>query len=133
MEARDRFTESLRLYAPGTEALVYVERCAAGRLQNSYPAGAHDVGVRIETGIKGSELASLLEALVYAICTAEAQCRRIVYIVDAGNIERITQAESAGFRYVLDVDVQNLELSLMVAEPEWATATDMDLDRVPGT
>ncbi|MFE7029139.1 hypothetical protein ACFU9Y_02445 [Streptomyces sp. NPDC057621] len=133
LEARDRFTGRLRLHAHGAEAAVHVERCAAGRLQDAYPAGAHDVEVRIEPGIPDGTLVPLLRTLVDTVRTADAQCRRIVYAVDEGDTKSSGEAEAAGFRYVLDVDVQDLALSLLVAEPEWVTATDMDLDHVPGT
>ncbi|MER7045058.1 hypothetical protein [Streptomyces jumonjinensis] len=135
VESWQRFTGSLRLHGQGTEAAVQVERCAAGRLQGAYPAGAHDVEVRIESEVRGDVLTTLLRTLVGAVRAADARCRRIVYAVDEGGVEKIEAAEAAGFRYVVDVDVQDLELSLLVAEPSWVTATDMDLDlaHVPGT
>ena len=45
-------------------------------------------------------------------------------------------AESAGFRYVVDVDVPDEDgvveqLSLLVREPDFVTHVDMDLDHVP--
>ncbi|GCE44881.1 hypothetical protein Rhow_000507 [Rhodococcus wratislaviensis] len=45
----------------------------------------------------------------------------------------IAAAEAAGFRYVVDVDVAESELSLLVSEPGWVTEVDIDLEHVPGS
>jgi hypothetical protein len=62
----------------------------------------------------------------------DPRCRRVVHAVPAGQRDQIAAAESAGCRYVVDVDLGREELSLLVAEPDWVTDTDIDIDRVPG-
>ncbi|MGP3962073.1 hypothetical protein ACTWPT_39400 [Nonomuraea sp. 3N208] len=107
-------------------ARVRLERCAAGRLRDAYPVAAHDVELQVDGA--GTEL---LLALVDAVSVADPRCRRVVYAVQEGDLPRIAAAEAAGFRYVVDVDLADAQLSLLVAEPGWATRTDTDLDHVP--
>jgi hypothetical protein len=57
----------------------------------------------------------------------------VVFAAPVDDLEIVAAAEAAGFRYVVDVEVPGEDLSLLVAEPEWVTRVDMDLDRVPGT
>ncbi|GAA4965842.1 hypothetical protein HD597_007027 [Nonomuraea thailandensis] len=107
---------------------VRLERCAAGRLRDAYPVAAHDLEVQAPEADAG-----LLRAVVDAVAQADPHCRRVVYAVPEGDLNRMAVAESAGFRYVVDVDLADAQLSLLVAEPEWVTRTDMDLDHVPGS
>ncbi|MEU6729342.1 hypothetical protein ABZ917_37050 [Nonomuraea wenchangensis] len=107
---------------------VRLERCAAGRLRDAYPVAAHDLELRVAEAD-----AELLRALVDDIAAADPQCRRVVYAVPQGDLDRMAVGEAAGFRYVVDVDLADEQLSLLVAEPEWVTRTDMDLNHVPGS
>ncbi|MGP3911331.1 hypothetical protein [Nonomuraea sp. 10N515B] len=107
-------------------ARVRLERCAAGRLREAYPVAAHDIELQVDEA--GTEL---LRALVDSVSVADPRCRRVVYAVPEGDLARIAAAESAGFRYVVDVDLADAQLSLLVAEPAWVTRTDMDLGQVP--
>lgn len=111
---------------------VVLQRCINGRLRNAYPVSAHDVEVRLIREVTPARLTTVLAELADAIQVADASCRRIVFTATAGDLAMIQAAESAGFRYVLDVDVPGAELSLLVAEPDWVTINDLDLDRVPG-
>ncbi|OIJ92728.1 hypothetical protein BIV24_13035 [Streptomyces colonosanans] len=133
VESWTRFTGRLRLYAQDIDVGVRVERCAAGRLRDAYPAGAHDLEVRIDGGCPQDTLAELLGTLVDAVRTADPHCRRIVYAVAEDDRETRAAVAAAGFRHAVDVDLGRQQLSLLVAEPEWVTATDMDLDHVPGS
>jgi hypothetical protein len=63
---------------------------------------------------------------------ADPECRRVVFAASVGDLDAVAAAQAAGFRYVLDVDVPDAELSLLVAEPDWVSDVDADLDRVPG-
>lgn len=133
VESWSRRAGRLRLGAGGAEITVRVERCAAGRLKDAYPVGAHDVEVVLETD-QGTETASaLLRTLVRAVRAADPRCRRVVYAVAEGDRNAADRAASAGFRYVVDVDLADRQLSLLVHEPDWVTDTDADLDHVPGT
>lgn len=120
---------------------VEMQWCAAGRLRNSYPISARDIEVRLFGLASSDELTTALAAVVAAIHSAEAHCRKVVYAVESngahqGRISRlatIAAAEAAGFRYVVDVDVAESELSLLVSEPGWVTEVDIDLEHVPGS
>ncbi|WP_213575840.1 hypothetical protein [Rhodococcus sp. USK13] len=120
---------------------VELTRCARGRLRHAYPVAAHDVEVRVSDVATADDLTAVLEVLTPAIRIADPQCRKVVYAVDRDDSGRSplsalatsAAAEAAGFRYVVDVDIADAELSLLVAEPDWVTAVDIDLDHVPGT
>ncbi|WP_063043873.1 hypothetical protein [Nocardia pseudovaccinii] len=112
---------------------IELERCATGRLRNAYPVNTHDIEARIDPTLPGPSLSELLSALATAIHAAEPQCRRIVYAAAVDDPDARAAAEAAGYRHVVDVDLPDTELSLMVNEPAWVTAVDMDLDHVPGT
>jgi hypothetical protein len=71
--------------------------------------------------------------LAGAIQAADPRCRRVVFAAPVDDLEIVAAAQAAGFRYVVEVEVPGEDLSLLVAEPEWVTRVDMDLDRVPGT
>ncbi|MEV5987464.1 hypothetical protein AB0L85_21010 [Streptomyces sp. NPDC052051] len=134
VESWTRFTGRLRLSGPGADIGVQVERCAAGRLRDAYPAGARDLEVRIDGGCPdGDARAALLRDLVDAVGAADPHCRRVVHAVAEGDHDGLAAAARAGFRHVVDVDLGQQQLSLLVAEPDWVTATDMDLDHVPGS
>ncbi|MET8430581.1 hypothetical protein [Nocardia sp. NPDC004860] len=116
----------------GIRATVELERCAAGRLRAAYPANAHDIEIRL-VDEASSRTTDVLRVLASAIEVADPHCRRIIFAAPAGDWSTIAGAQAGGFRYVVDVDVPGAELSLLAAEPDWVTAIDMDLDRVPGT
>lgn len=115
------------------EVAVEVQRCSAGRLRHAYPAGAHDVEVRIAEASPPKLLTDVLRVLADAIQAADPRCRRVVFAAPVADLEAVTAAQAAGYRYVVDVEVPGEYLSLLVAEPQWVTRVDMDLDRVPGT
>jgi hypothetical protein len=115
------------------EVAVEIQRCSAGRLRHAYPAGAHDVEVRIAEASTPELCTDVLRVLAGAIQVADPRCRRVVFAAPVDDLEIVAAAEAAGFRYVVDVEVPGEDLSLLVAEPEWVTTVDMDLDRVPGT
>lgn len=129
VEAWTRGAGRLHLHRDGVVADVQVERCAAGRLRETYPAGAHDLEVRV----CGGPLAELLQTLFEAVTKADPACRRVVYAAREGDAEQVAAARSAGFRHVVDVDVADEQLSLLVAEPDRVTGADADLGHVPGT
>lgn len=127
-----RHATSYLLSKPGAEVEAVLERCVHGRLRAAYPAAEHDIEIR-PGHVASDELTSLLGSLVAAVQRAEPRCRRIVFAAPLGDVATLAAAESAGFRYVVDVDLPGASLSLAVAEPAWVTSVDMDLDRVPGT
>lgn len=130
---RAHHSSDLRIQGHSAQLVVHVERCAAGRLRNAYPVSARDIEVRVDGPCPPGILPDLLGTVADAITAEDPRCRRIVFAAGSGDRTRIHAAEAAGFRYVLDVDLGDEEVSLFVAEPGWVTRTDMDLDRVPGS
>jgi hypothetical protein len=118
-----------------TAPRIAVEPTLSGRLGAAYPAGRHDVELRID-GVAPAELTAVLVRETEALLAADPALRKVVHAVPAGDLAAMAAAEAAGFRYVVDVDVleagRPLELALLVREPESVTRVDMDLDRVPG-
>ncbi|EOM78544.1 hypothetical protein DW322_15345 [Rhodococcus rhodnii] len=132
----------------GRVVTAEVSRCARGRLRLAYPVAAHDVEVRLPALVSTDDLTAVLRSVVGAVRRVNPECRKVLFAVERTTDAETTNAEStnaesasatiaaaeaAGFRYVVDVDLAEAELGLMVAEPEWVTAVDIDLDRVPGT
>ncbi|MEU1181928.1 hypothetical protein ABZ464_30695 [Streptomyces sp. NPDC005820] len=133
MVAGTRFTARFHLRGPGTDTDAEVERCAAGRLRDTYPVSAHDVEVRVASGALGSLPSEALRMLTKAVWKADPRCRRIVCAAPDGDLNTLAQAEAAGFRHVVDVDLADEQFRLLVAEPEWVTGGDRRLDHVPQT
>ena len=120
-----------------TTSRVYFRRALDGPLAQAYPAGIHDVEVRVD---------SLDDAEgVYRACQSlfadHPDCRRITFAAKANDVDVIAFAEKAGFRYVLDVDVRepagstpeerSTELSLLVLEPQWILEQPIAVDDLP--
>ncbi|MFI6335366.1 GNAT family N-acetyltransferase [Streptomyces sp. NPDC050535] len=127
------YSSELRVRGHSAQLTVRVERCAAGRLRNAYPVGAHDTEVGVHGTCPPAALPDLLQALTDAVTDEDPRCRRVVFAPASTDQACIRAADAAGFRYVLDVDLGTEAVSLLVAEPLWVTRTDMDLDRVPGS
>ncbi|MFD4600477.1 hypothetical protein ACFWPQ_20915 [Streptomyces sp. NPDC058464] len=130
--AGSRTAAGFRLRRDGVTVDVRLERCAAGRLRDAYPAGAHDLELRVAAGCPDHLLPALLRSLTAAVRDADPHCRRVVLAIPVADRGGITAAGSAGYRHAVDVDLGQEELALLVAEPDWVTATDIDLERVPG-
>jgi hypothetical protein len=125
----------------GRTVSIELQRCARGRLRHSYPVAAHDIEVRVLAVNSAEELTAILRAVVVGIREAEPSCRKIVYAVGWNEAQHgtisalatVAAAEAANFRYVVDVDIADAELGLLVAEPAWVTAVDIDLGDVLGS
>ena len=123
----------MRYQRDETVVNLELQRCVSGRLRDAYPVHAHDVEVRAVDDVAVQAIVAPLGELAEAILAADPQCRRIVFAAPAGDAATVTAAQSAGFRYVVDVDIPGAELSLLVAEPQWVTRVDADLQHVPGS
>jgi hypothetical protein len=134
-EERNRTTTRLHVRHGTFPGLtVVLERCASGRLREAYPVGAHDVEARVpDKAVPLDVLTDLLRDVVTAVERSDPECRRIVFTATEGDLATIAAAEDAGLRYVVDVDIPDGSVSLLVAEPDWVTHVDMDLDHVPQT
>lgn len=118
-------------HADGGSCTVRVERCVAGRLQSAYPASTKDLELQLLDASAPRLLTSVLEKSVAAVRAADPDCRRIVFGAPRAVPGAVAAAEAAGFRYVLDVDLPDTELSLLVCEPEWVAVRDDAADTVP--
>ena len=116
----------------GSEGEVELTRARKSRLRHAYPVGEHDVEVALSGLAAPGAWTEVLERVVAAVEETDPFCRRVVIATDIEDLDALRSAERAGFRYVLDVDLQGGSYRLAVAEPEWVTRVDMDLDRVPG-
>lgn len=112
--------------------MITTERCVVGRLRTAYPVARHDVELRVD-GVPVKQLADVLATESARILDADRDCRKVVFAAPVDDLDVLRAAEAAGFRYVVDVDLPDAQLSLLVREPSWVTAVDMDLDRVPQT
>ena len=115
--------------------MITIGRCLDGRLAAAYPAAEHDVELRVDD-MAPEQLSGILREESDRILDHDPQCRRVVFAPRATDLAAVGAAESAGFRYVIDVDVPDedgavKELSLLVREPDFVTHVDMDLDRIP--
>lgn len=122
----------------GAPALrVWARPALDGPLAQAYPAGIHDVEVRVERldDAEGVHRACL------SLFADHPQCRRITFAARVNDLDVIAFAEEAGFRYVLDVDVREpagsapeettTELSLLVLEPQWILDQPIAVDDLP--
>ncbi|MBH5141090.1 hypothetical protein [Rhodococcus erythropolis] len=108
-----------------------------GPLAQAYPAGIHDVEVRVESLVDADGVNRACQSMF----VDHPQCRRITFAARANDVSVIAFAEEAGFRYVLDVDVREpagsapentaTELSLLVLEPQWILEQPIAVDDLP--
>ncbi len=112
---------------------VVLQRCATGRLREAYPVHRHDVEARLTGQWPAEEITRVLGEAARVAFEQDPHCRRVVFASAVADLATMAAAEAAGFRHVVDVDIPGLELGLLVAEPDWVTTVDIDLDRVPGT
>ena len=129
---RHREPGTVRYQRDETVVTLALQRCVSGRLRDTYPVHEHDVEVRAIDDVPAQAIVAPLGEVAEAILAADPQCRRIVFAASAGDIATLTAAQTAGFRYVVDVDIPGAELSLLVAEPQWVTRADADRQHVPG-
>lgn len=102
----------------------------------TYPAGVRDRLVKLESADDESVGPEALQLTAEKIFADDDTCRRIVLSTPVEDIPQIARGESAGFRYVVDVELldedrQVVERSLMAAEPAWVIEQSMHLDDVP--
>lgn len=118
----------------GTPHEVRARFAVRGPLGNAYPAGIAD----LELDLRGLGDPDALRGVGEQILRENPACRRVVLPVPAGDLDAIGFAEDAGFRYVVDVDVdvagergEITELSLLVLEPGWVADAPTAVDDLP--
>lgn len=104
-----------------------VRRARAGHLVDAYPAGTHDRELLVE----GSPAPAEVARVTAQILAGDTRCRRVVLPVPEGDVDVISWAEDAGFRYVVDVETRTGGTSLLVTEPEWVLAQPQILEDIP--
>jgi hypothetical protein len=117
----------------GTAVEFGVVRCADGRLRDTYPVGAHDMEIYAVNDIAPQILTRALTELSRAVLDGDPRCRRVVFAALADHADIEKAAAAAGFCHIVDVEVPGVELSLLVAEPDWVRKVDADIDKVPGS
>lgn len=128
---------AFRIDGPENALTVEFRSALAGPLAGAYPAGAHDLEVRVDalTNPAGLYAAST------AAFEARPDCRRITFASPAASLGAVGYAEEAGYRYVLDVEIREpagavqgdatRELSLLVLEPRWILDQPIAVDDLP--
>lgn len=116
---------------------VWARPALDGPLVQAYPAGIHDVEVRVER----LDDAEGVHRTCQSLFSDYPRCRRIIFAANANDVEVIAFAEEAGFRYVLDVEVREptgsapmetaTELALLVLEPKWILEQSIAVDDLP--
>ncbi|MGN6218748.1 MAG: hypothetical protein ACTHNQ_04540 [Microbacterium sp.] len=108
-------------------AAIRVRRARDGDLVDAYPAGSHDQ----ELLVTGEASAAQLAAAAESALAVDPRCRRVILAVTEGDLDEISRAEDAGFRYVVDVEIRAGGRSLLVREPGWVLAQPHVLDDIP--
>jgi hypothetical protein len=111
----------------GGSALLGIRAARAGDLVDAYPAGTHD----LELAVSGEPQLQAVRDLVALSLARDPRCRRIVLAVPEGDLEAISWAEDAGFRFVVDVETRSGAHSLLVVEPQWVLAQPSALEDIP--
>jgi hypothetical protein len=106
---------------------IGVRRSRAGELVDAYPAGTHDR----ELVVHGSPSADEVARITAQVLTEDTRCRRVVLAVREQDLDAIGWAESAGFRYVIDVETRSGGSSLLVTEPTWVLLQPQILEDIP--
>ncbi|MFJ6088445.1 hypothetical protein ACIQI8_44605 [Streptomyces sp. NPDC092369] len=127
---RRHHAQDLLIASETEEYLVRLERCAAGRLRETYPVALHDLELQADT-CATEFLPELLSVVTGALNSTDPLCRRLVLAISTDAPSRAVAAATAGFRHVVDVDLGGAEHGLFTWEPSWVTRIDPDLDRVP--
>jgi len=125
--SRSRTRVALAARRGDAEINVVLERCAAGRLRDAYPVHAHDGEIILAAGDVNAG-AHLVRELFAAVCAADPGCRRVVLTVPAGDAPSIASGRAAGFEHIVDVDLPGVQLSVLLAEPDWVGDVAMALE-----
>ncbi|WP_010119592.1 hypothetical protein [Corynebacterium nuruki] len=111
----------------GAPAVLTHRRARSGPLRDAYPSGTHDEELIYTGRPEPDRLASYTAHLLHL----NPRCRRVVLPVPELDLDAIAWAESAGFRYVLDVETHGGCFSLLVTEPRWVLDQPAVLDDIP--
>ncbi len=111
----------------GVPSTLGHRRARAGELREAYPSGAND----IELGFTGKPEVAAVANYTAALLRADPRCRRVVLAVTELDLDEIAWAESAGFRYVIDVETVAGGVSLLVTEPQWVIDQPAILEDIP--
>lgn len=111
----------------GAAATLRHRRARAGELRDAYPSGTQDIEVQYGGRPTPAALAEYTRALLHT----NPRCRRVVLAVPERDLDAISWAEDAGYRYVLDVETMAGGCSVLVTEPQWVVDQPAILDDIP--
>lgn len=115
--------------AEGESTLVQVRHAIGSPLRDTYPVGANDREVAVDSGTGEG-----LGAVLGAIFADEPACRRIVLAVPVDDEAAGARAETAGMRGIVEVDLpEGGPVMLWVAEAPDVAAQSTDIDDLPQT
>ena len=128
VEAAQGFDQTFEIFeAEQARGRCDVVLALNSELKDAYPVSAHDrVVYPSEDAVAGS-----VQLVSEEIMRRDKACRRLVIATPEEDIEQIGRAESAGYRYVVDVDLHDRAVSLMTAEPSWVLEESRRIDEVP--
>ncbi|WP_120005615.1 hypothetical protein [Nesterenkonia muleiensis] len=106
---------------------IRVSRVVSTAYEVTYPVGTQDRLLEVSDDA-AAEAIQLVSEHLFAHAT---HCRRLVIACPEEDVEQIAQAEQAGYRYVVDVDLPDRSVSLMTAEPQWVLEQSRNIDIVP--
>jgi hypothetical protein len=111
----------------GATARIGVRRARDGEFVSAYPAGTHDR----ELAIEGDPTSEALASIADQVLRNDPRCRRVILPLPERDLDAIAWAESAGFRFVVDVETRSGGYSLLVIEPDWVLAQPHILEEIP--
>ncbi|MBK0422026.1 hypothetical protein JD292_08060 [Leucobacter sp. CSA2] len=111
----------------GARSELGYRRSRGGHLRDAYPSGTHD----LELGFSGAPDPRAVADYTAALLRADERCRRVVLAVPELDLDAISWAEDAGYRYVIDVETVTGGHSLLVTEPQWVIDQPAILEDIP--
>lgn len=126
---REGWETAREVGAEGETTLVQLRHSLASPLRDTYPVGANDREVAVDSGT-----AEGLAAVLAAVFAEDAACRRIVLGVPSDDEAAGSRAEAAGMHGVVEVDLPEGDpVVLWVAEAAEVAAQSTAIDDLPQT
>ncbi|MDO2934971.1 hypothetical protein Q2T94_11710 [Paeniglutamicibacter sulfureus] len=108
-------------------ATVDVMRILDSEFAATYPSGLRDRLLLPDAGAP----AEAIQLASESVMDADPACRRLVMACAEDDLETIGIAETAGYRFVVEVDLHRGSFALLTAEPAWVLEESRNIDEVP--
>ena len=108
-------------------ATVGVKRIVESEFAATYPSGLRDRLLVPEVGAP----AEAIQLASEFVMSQDPACRRLVLVCEEEDLKAMSIAEAAGYRFVVDVDLNRGSFALMTAEPDWVLEESRNIDEVP--